>query len=206
MPPCGAKSLAKSQEPSKTKIIPRRSPTTLVSGAGGFLPMKPITTLKKWLAHRSRKPGTLVDTLVVHSTAGGSAVSSIQWLVHLGYSYHLIIERDGSVTKCVPLSKAAFHAGKSDGPQGSNVNEYSVGVCFAHRNDGKEQITHAQLDALDELVPEIRKQFPAMKYACTHFGISPGRKFDPRGFNVEAFAARAQLKPWKHPKAVWRLF
>jgi N-acetyl-anhydromuramyl-L-alanine amidase AmpD len=168
--------------------------------------MKPILTLKKWLARRKRKPGTVVSTVVMHSSAGGSAKSSIGWLAQIGYSYHAIIERDGTATKCVPFSDVAYHAGKSVGPEGANVNEYSVGICFAHRNDGKEQITEAQLDAAEQIVFALKMQFPLLQFVANHHGISPGRKFDPRGFNVEKFGQKVHLTPWKRKDAVWRLF
>jgi N-acetyl-anhydromuramyl-L-alanine amidase AmpD len=168
--------------------------------------VKPILTLKSWLAKRKRKPGTIVSTVVMHSSAGGTGASSIEWLRHIGYSYHVVIERDGTATKCVPYADVAFHAGVSIGPEGPNCNEYSVGICFAHRNDGKEQITAAQVITAAEIVEALKTQFPFLQYVVNHHGIAPTRKTDPRGFNLEKFAERVHLTAWKRKDAVWRTY
>ena len=89
-----------------------------------------------------------------------------------------MIERDGVITKCVPLSRVAFHAGKSVGPQGLDVNRYSIGISFANYESKGEAITAAQVEACKELCVEIAKA-PGVKWLTTHYWISPGRKSDP---------------------------
>jgi len=139
--------------------------------------MMGIKNLKNWLASRQRTAP--ITTIVLHSTDGWSALSSISWLRQIGYSYHYIIERDGEVTKCVPLSRVAFHAGKSTGPQGKGVNPYSVGISFANRESKKEKITDAQIKAMKELVTELKTDISSINWITTHYWISPGRKKDP---------------------------
>jgi len=156
-----------------------------------------ITTLKKWLESRERKH--TITTIVVHGTSGKSASSSIEWLKQIGLSYHYVIERDGSITKCVPYSRVAFHAGKSEGPNGSNVNNYSIGISFANMEDGKEKISTAQYDSLYMLIVQLKREIPAIRFLTTHYAISPGRKSDPIMMTEEVlkrFAKRVSLTPW----------
>lgn len=157
-----------------------------------------ITNLTSWLVSRARKRP--ITTIVVHATAGASAMSSVNWLRVVANSYHYLIDRDGSVIKAVPVSRVAFHAGRSVGPEGANVNEYSIGIAFANRDDGKEQITEAQMVALVGLCKEIEANVPTVKWLTTHKRISPGRKVDPRLFDAPSFVKRlgtkTRLKNW----------
>lgn len=137
-----------------------------------------IKSLVTWLACRVRKqPAT---TVVFHATAGRSASGAISWLRKIGLSYHYVIEYDGTVIKCVPYSKVAFHAGVSKGPNGSNVNNYSIGVAFVNIDDGKEAITAKQMAAAKALLAELFGSVAGLKYITRHLDISPGRKVDPR--------------------------
>lgn len=137
-----------------------------------------IQLLKNPLASRSRSE--ICRVIVLHSTDGASAGSSISWLRKIGLSYHFVIERDGTITKCVPVSRVAFHAGKSLGPDGPNVNEYSIGIAFANFESKNEPITTRQIEAMYSLVAELKSAMPSLEYITTHRAISPGRKTDPR--------------------------
>lgn len=153
-----------------------------------------IKSLTQWLASRPRQvPAT---TVVIHSTGGASAGSSISWLRQIGLSYHYVIERDGQVTKCVPVSRVALHAGKSLGPEGPDVNRYSIGISFANRNDGKELPTEAQELALQKLLGELVRNVPTLRYITTHRLVSWGRKDDPRGWNFLAFVEEERHGGW----------
>ena len=121
-----------------------------------------------------------VTTLVLHSTEGASAESSIAVLQERHLSYHYMIERDGTLYRLVePIHKVAWHAGLSLGPGGASVNNYSVGVCFACRDDGKDPFTDEAVETLNWLIERLRDIFPTLKYITTHYWISPGRKTDP---------------------------
>ncbi len=164
--------------------------------AGLSLFMK-IVALAQWLASRPRtKPCT---TIVLHATAGGSLSGALSTLRIKGLSYHYIIEKDGTITKCCPSNRVAFHAGKSEGPQGDNVNGYSIGISFVNRNDGTDMIPEAQEKAAQELVTELRESFP-LHWVTTHWAISPGRKTDPRPMGpgrLMKFAQICGLKAWQ---------
>lgn len=151
-----------------------------------------------WLVSRSRtKPPS---TIVLHATAGGSAASSIEWLQKIGLSYHYLIDRDGTVFKCVPTTRVAFHAGVSDGPAGLYVNSYSIGIAFANRNDG-EKIAVAQIAACKQLIADLARATPTLRYLTTHYAITVrpdghARKTDPVGFD-HLNEVRGRLQLWK---------
>jgi N-acetyl-anhydromuramyl-L-alanine amidase AmpD len=157
-----------------------------------------ITALKTWLASRSRKRPT--TTIVLHATDGASASSSIAWLREIGLSYHYVIERDGEITKAVPVSRVAYHAGKSMGPDGPNVNDYSIGISFANFESRRESLTAAQVNACKNLVQELAVSDPHLNWLTTHAVISPGRKTDPRMLsreNLTAIALASGLMVWR---------
>lgn len=151
-----------------------------------------ITQLAAWLASKPRKRQP--STIVLHATAGSSLGGAISTLKLRGCSYHYLIEKDGKITKCVPVGRVAFHAGVSEGPEGPNVNGYSVGVSLVNLNDGKDPYTEAQYDACLFLVRNLAANLPSLRWITTHYAIAPKRKTDPKGFDVERVAGR--LTPW----------
>lgn len=121
-----------------------------------------------------------ISCIVVHATAGASAVSSIQWMRDKDLSYHYIIERDGTVFTCAPRTNRAFHAGLcSNAPLGGFPNSYAIGIAFANKNDGIEKITEEQEKALALLVQELKRKITTLKTITTHRAIAPKRKTDP---------------------------
>lgn len=173
-----------------------------------------ITNLAQWLTSRKRtKP---VTTIVLHSTAGKSAESSISWLRQIGNSYHAIVAdgtgrvSNGGIIKCVPDMRVAFHAGKSNGPDGPNVNDYSLGISFASMDDDKDFITEEQWYAAVERCAEWIRAYPSIKWITTHKAVSPGRKWDPRGpvegmgrgFDLDAFVSHVNLYLHKEGRQV----
>ncbi len=72
--------------------------------------------------------------IAAHYTAGISVSGSISHLrdiVKLGY--HIIIDRDGAITQCIPFNKIARHAGVSNWKGISDLNKHSIGICLANR-------------------------------------------------------------------------
>ena len=136
-----------------------------------------MKVLTSWLLSRARRKPC--NTVVLHATDGASAASSIDWLRQIWLSYHYLIERDGTITKCVPYTRVAYHAGKSVGPEGKNVNDYSVGIAFANFQSKGELLTERQIDAAYFLTRELKLAVPTLQYVTTHYAISPGRKTDP---------------------------
>lgn len=152
-----------------------------------------------------RRRSKKITTIVLHATAGGTALSSISHLRNVGNSYHYIIERDGKIYKCVPTDRDAFHSGVSDGPQGPDVNLYSIGISLANFQGFKgkmEGYTDAQIEAMDWLIEQLVNSIPTLKYITTHRIISPGRRADPKGLDLSAYAKKfPKLKPWRQKPA-----
>ena len=164
--------------------------------------MPQIKTVDKWFAHRSRRMGTLVDTIVLHATAGASLSGALDTLRARKLSYHYIIAKDGAIWKLAPVRDVAFHAGASIGPKGAGVNEHSIGVCFVNLNNGKDPYTAAQLESCEWLLRELKPAMDEYHWLCSHWAITvtpkgTARKTDPRGFALVAMAEKVGLTPWK---------
>lgn len=79
--------------------------------------------------------------LVIHFTAGWTGDSSIQAMRERGLSAHLVIDRDGKITQCVPFNRVAFHAGSSAwrDPKTNvlyrGLNYHAIGIELANCGD-----------------------------------------------------------------------
>ncbi|MCW5943136.1 MAG: N-acetylmuramoyl-L-alanine amidase [Fimbriimonadaceae bacterium] len=180
------------------------------------------------LAHRTRPAGTVVDTIVLHATAGGTLAGAVKALRDKGLGYHYLIDKKGVVHKGCPAAMETFHAGSSYGPHeaaagvsrlqyaysqknvqlgrvakfvaGCSVNAYTIGISFVNLNDGVDKYTTAQVEACAELIPLLKVQFPSLVHLTAHFEVSPKRKTDPIKFDLDAMAARVGLTVWRFPK------
>lgn len=152
--------------------------------------------------HGPARDTDLIDLIVMHCTAGGSAVESIGWdnrpASDNPASYHYVIERDGSIYRVVPASIIAYHAGDSAWPNPKpyppgnvyqdedgdthhhTVNTRSLGIAWANRDDGSESLTRAQVESALWLcgvyVPTTKTTVDRI---VGHREVSPGRKPDP---------------------------
>jgi N-acetylmuramoyl-L-alanine amidase len=68
--------------------------------------------------------------LVLHYTAGKSAMNSIDWLTSLESkaSAHLVLARDGTITQLAPFNIKTWHAGISHWDGLSGLNSSSIGI------------------------------------------------------------------------------
>ncbi len=180
-----------------------------------------IRILKPWLTSKKRPRGVAVDTIVMHSTAGASLVSDLETLLAKGLAYHYAIDRNGDVSKLVPSTAEAAHAGSSWGPHeqakgvsakvgadgkylaGCSVNPYSIGIAFVNLNDGHDPITLAQQTSARELITSLVGAFP-IRWLTSHRLVTmnpakPGRsrKVDPRGVDMRRLAADTGLTLWE---------
>lgn len=158
------------------------------------------------LVATTRRGGIRLQTnlCVWHATTGDSLRSSLEWVARPDSTsgFHLGLDRDGSVQLSTPLQFVAWHAGQSAWPVPSggvpdhaSVNARSVGIEFANKNDGIEQITPAQIESAVRVVTELAARYPWLKTVAAHVrhrDIAPGRKSDPdpRGFDWPAFQSR----------------
>lgn len=74
-------------------------------------------------ANYGSRGGQPVDLLVIHTTQG-TAASALWWFADAAASSsaHFVVGKDGCVWQCVPLDRAAWHAGNG------NVNRRSIGI------------------------------------------------------------------------------
>ena len=151
----------------------------------------------------------------MHATAGGSLNGAIETLRERGLSYHYIIDKDGTVTKCCPTTNIAFQAGNSYGPNEAknnlsrtqdkaanftakcSVNPYTIGISFVNWDNGKDPFTPAQEQSARELISELKQSIPTLTFITTHARVSPKRKVDPKGYNIDKLAADTGLQSWK---------
>jgi N-acetyl-anhydromuramyl-L-alanine amidase AmpD len=161
--------------------------------------------------HGARPFPGIVDTIVMHADAhpdvsprGEDVVRAFLCTRHAdpdqNRSYHEHIGRDGIVWQLVPWGRRAWACGRSTYEGREDVNDFSVSLCFANRDDGKEFLTAAQIDsavarcvAIIRAHPNVRR--PNGRLAITtHAIIAPGRKYDPRALSIRDFILRVERR------------
>lgn len=135
-----------------------------------------------------------VSCVVLHATADHDTAASVEWCCTPKpanpnpVSYHVIVDRDGTVFSLVPTEKRAWHAGVAEFDGITDVNSCSIGLSFANANDGKEPYTDAQFAVAAALIVAWQKRYPAItdNRITTHAIIARpvGRKNDPLHFDV----------------------
>jgi len=135
---------------------------------------------------RPQGPDTVVDTLVVHSTAIPTLEKTALafFLKSSKVSAHFTIGKDGSIVQSVSTFDRAWHAGVSRDWRGrDNVNNFSIGVELVNLDNGKDPYPDAQIDALKSLIRSLTRLHP-LKYLTSHefIALPHGRKIDPSGF------------------------
>jgi len=132
--------------------------------------------------NHSDRNGVPVDSIVIHSTAGGLD-GALSWLCNpvSKVSAHYVIARSGDIYKLVPLSRAAWHAGYC--PNFPNANSRSIGIELEQLPDHTP--TQAQLDLLKRLIGQLRRHF-SIRYIVGHREINP-RKRDPFHLDMNRF-------------------
>lgn len=146
----------------------------------------------------ARPHGVDIDTIVVHADAGKNAAGTVSWIEDDGsnVSYHSFVERDGDLHRFVEPERRAWHAGKSVFKGRSDVNDFSLGLSFANRNDGVEEYTEIQYQVGAAEAAGWMRKYPkiTMDRITDHATISPGRKTDPGPrFDMTKFKHYVQL-------------
>lgn len=145
----------------------------------------------------ARPAGVPVSAIVLHADADARVETTLDYMSRRAsaVSYHVVIARTGLVFLLVPPERRAWHAGVSALAGVGNVNDFSVGVCLANRNDGVEPYTERQLAAAATVVRALMAHFgvPASRVVRHRdVALPPGRKTDPAppAFDVAAFRGR----------------
>lgn len=146
-------------------------------------PVDVQTRFKNVENDNARPAGTVIDTIVVHADAGKKAAGTVSWIEddESDVSYHSFVERDGDLHRLVEPERRAWHAGKSSFRGRSDVNDFSLGLSFANRNDGVEEYTDLQYAIGAAEAATWMRRYPGitMDRITTHAEIAPGRKTDP---------------------------
>lgn len=130
-----------------------------------------------------------VTTIVLHADAATRVDSSLDWIrrPESKVSYHILVGRTGIVYSVVHPDNRAWHAGVSTFKGRKDVNSFSVGVCLSNDNKG-EKFPASQVQAAIEVCVLLCKHYGiTTDNITTHAIISPGRKTDPVGLDLEAF-------------------
>jgi AmpD protein len=143
-----------------------------------------------------------VSAIVLHATDDqGNEAGTLEEVTSpkTQKSYHAIVQRSGLLVLLVMPDRRAWHAGVSILEGVANVNDYSLGLAFANRNDGREAYTPAQLETAARLVRTWLDSFPAIAPAriVSHASVAlpPGRRVDPLGFDHSSFLTLVQGEP-----------
>lgn len=122
--------------------------------------------------------------IVIHATAG---TDSLDWLTSTssGVSSHYLISKVGTIYQLVKDGDVAWHAGLSSWNGKTNINRYSIGIELENLNTGKDPYPEAQIKAVVDLVVMLRLKYNIIaNNVVAHYEISPGRKSDPKGFDM----------------------
>src|SRR4051812_35365232 len=101
-----------------------------------------------------RPTGTEIDCVVLHATASDDVDQDVAWCrdKQSKVSYHVIVDRYGAIWDLVSVEHRAWHAGVSSFCARPGVNDYSIGLSFANKNDGVEPYTEEQYEVGAALV------------------------------------------------------
>lgn len=116
--------------------------------------------------------------IVIHDDVGASMEGTESWILNPSskVSYHILIGREGQLTQFVEFNKRAWHAGVSKWKGYSNLNDWSVGICF--QNKGNQVYTDKQIKLGIEICRELIKVY-GYEDITKHKDIAPNRKTDP---------------------------
>lgn len=143
--------------------------------------------------HGVRK-ALVIKGIVLHATADeGDEALALSWLrspkSHV--SCHLLVSRNGRVTRLVGDQQRAWHAGGARWRGTTDVNSITLGIEIANRNDG-EPFTDAQYGRVASIVAHYCRQGLSLDDVVSHGAIAAGRKTDPLGWDWERFRALVQ--------------
>ena len=185
-----------------------------------------LQRLSSPLSTAPRKDGVQPTLLILHATAGASAMSSIDYLRTKGNAYHFIIARDSKdspwtyqsdgsesvIYQCVRYQHRARHVSTTipvPGTKDGHINDYAIAVSLANfqgkvkqdPHPGPEEYTDQQMLALNGLLTLIKQDVPTIKYLPTHAVVQPWNRADPVRIDGKVIAARMGWDWWQPSKA-----
>jgi N-acetyl-anhydromuramyl-L-alanine amidase AmpD len=158
---------------------------TTVSGTYRAHSVDPVPMTETLSPNFNERPeGTALSCIVLHHTAvAANAQSTANFFADpkSKVSAHFVVDRDGSVIRCVPDDKRAWHAGRSSFNGVANVNDYSLGIEIANVGDGVEPYPEPQVTTVVKLVAYLAKTYNIPLANVTRhrdIAIPAGRKTD----------------------------
>lgn len=146
---------------------------------------KPVCTGKRTVENRN------ITAIIVHSTYNSDSGGKydidliIKQFSHYRVSSHYVIGRDGIIYRLVKEKDVAFHAGKSQLPNGqTGLNSRSIGIELMTSKE--EAPTEQQIKSLTILINDIKKRYK-IEYILRHSDIAPNRKTDPWNMDWDGF-------------------
>jgi N-acetylmuramoyl-L-alanine amidase len=88
------------------------------------------SSINYFWSKKNKTPIEEHDNIVIHYTAGASAISSVRYMANdlTPVSAHLVISREGMIYQMVDFETQAWHAGKSQMLGKTGQNAYSIGI------------------------------------------------------------------------------
>lgn len=151
----------------------------------------------EWLTNnRSRSRGAdvfqVIDTIVIHATAGYSTQHVIDTWKNRKASAHWIIpdedepQHEHFVWATVAEAKAAFHVGDVDYEKhlgkGTNVNNRSLGIEIVNTQDVQnytDPYSTWQIESTAKIITYAWGKYPNLKHVISHAKLDPTRRSDP---------------------------
>lgn len=143
------------------------------------------------------RKGSPITAIVLHHTAvAADARSTAQFFANpkSQVSSHYIVDRDGTLIRCVADDQRAWHAGKSSFLGQGDVNTFSIGIEISNVGDGVQPYPKAQVDAVVKLVAYLSQTYHIdMDHVTRHRDIAlpAGRKTDTSNNFDEAYVKSA---------------
>jgi|TARA_B100001059_G_C17808979_1_gene571022 N-acetylmuramoyl-L-alanine amidase len=125
-----------------------------------------------------------IKFIIIHYTGMQSEIESINHLRNIGskVSCHYLINRKGLIIQMVQDNKIAWHAGKSQWRNFTNLNANSIGIELVNKGHefGYQKFTNDQLNNLIKLCKKLKRKYKIKKINFLgHSDIAPLRKEDP---------------------------
>jgi N-acetyl-anhydromuramyl-L-alanine amidase AmpD len=160
----------------------------------------------------NERGGVAIDTIVLHHTAMASnavAVGKYFQDPKSKVSSHYVVDRDGSIVRCVPDNQRSWHAGRSAFQGRGDVNTFSIGIEICNVGDGVEPYPAAQVKAVINLTAWLAKTYkvaiPANLTRHRDIALPAGRKNDTSdNFNHVYVAKAVQDVLAGHEPAVYK--
>ena len=175
--------------PAPSTPAPPPPPSTPATSAPVGPPAKPSI---RWVGsphfNNRRRPDDITG-IVIHSTANSSLERVVEWFNNPGakVSAHYTIGKDGQIVQHVQDTHRAWHAGRSIWKGREGCNDYTIGIELVNLNDGSDPYPEEQYKATAVLCTWLAQKYNiSVEDIMGHLDIAipPGRKSDPRGFDL----------------------